>query len=269
MLEIIGYILIFIMGIMLGVLGVGGAILTTPILIYFFGFTPSNATHYSLLIIGLCCIIGTYRYHSLYTLKTKTLFLFAPLSTITAYFTRHWLIPNLPNKIITINQYSLTNENFILLTFTLTLCLSSFLLLRPPHPDHSSNISEHPLIPLIPISLFTGFLCGLIGVGGGFIMIPVFTSLLKIPIKQAIGTSMAISCVQVLAAFMGGIQGGQTPHPELITSFALLAIGGLYLGTHLSFRVNHQKLKQAFSLFTLLLALTILFEKFIIHLWVE
>ena len=250
------------MGIVLGILGIGGAILTTPILIYFFGFNPVDATHYSLLIIGICCVIGAWRYHLLYTLDVRTILIFTPFSTLSAYLTRHFLIPNLPQKIITIQNYTLSSHQLILLTFALTLFLSSFLLLKPFSKPESFKSKHHNPLQLIPISLFTGFLCGFIGVGGGFIMIPVFTSLLQLPMQLAIGTSMAISTIQVSAAFIGGIQAGQTPHPELIITFSLLAISGLFLGITISPKTHSRKLKQLFSVFTLALAIFILFKEF-------
>jgi uncharacterized protein len=269
MIEALGFFLIFIMGIVLGMLGIGGAILTTPILIYCFDFTPSIATHYSLLIIGICCSMGARRYHSLYSIKTKIIILFAPTATITAYLTRHWVIPNLPKQILTIGTYTLTNESFILLIFSLTLCTTSLLLLLNNTPKETSETTEHPLFQLIPISILTGFLCGFIGIGGGFIMIPVFTSILNTPIKQAIGTSMAISAIQAFAAFIGGVHAGQTPNLALITTFVILAIGGLLLGAHLSPKLKHHHLKKCFSLFTVTLGLAIFLEEFIITVFVH
>ena len=60
--EIVGYVLAILIGVTLGLIGGGGSILTVPILVYLFGMKPEMATSYSLFIVGITALFGTYRH---------------------------------------------------------------------------------------------------------------------------------------------------------------------------------------------------------------
>ena len=95
-LEIIGYIGALLVGIVLGLIGGGGSILTVPILVYFLGLNPIIATAYSLFIVGCSATVGTIKNLNKKLIDFKTAFVFAIPSIITVYIVRSFVIPNLP-----------------------------------------------------------------------------------------------------------------------------------------------------------------------------
>jgi uncharacterized membrane protein YfcA len=74
--EIIGYILASLIGISLGLIGGGGSILTVPVLVYVMGVNPTLSTAYSLFIVGITALVGSFTYFQkkLISLKTAVVF---------------------------------------------------------------------------------------------------------------------------------------------------------------------------------------------------
>ncbi len=119
--EILGYIGALIVGLVLGLIGGGGSILTVPILVYFLGFSPIIATGYSLFVVGSTALVGTLEILKKRLVDFKTAIIFAIPSIITVFMVRSLVIPNLPEVIFSIGNFQLTNSLFIMLLFAL-LC---------------------------------------------------------------------------------------------------------------------------------------------------
>ncbi|WP_435641768.1 TSUP family transporter [Micavibrio aeruginosavorus] len=104
MMEILGYIAAFIMGVTLGSIGGGGSILTVPILVYLMGVTPVTATGYSLLIVGSAAAFGAFRYYRQGLIDMKAAITFAIPSIVAVYLTRAFLMPAIPDEPPPINE---------------------------------------------------------------------------------------------------------------------------------------------------------------------
>jgi len=102
MMEILGYIAAFIMGVTLGSIGGGGSILTVPILVYLMGVTPVTATGYSLLIVGSAAAFGAFRYYRQGLIDMKAAITFAIPSIVAVYLTRAFLMPAIPDQITSV-----------------------------------------------------------------------------------------------------------------------------------------------------------------------
>lgn len=110
------------------------------------------------------------------------------------------------------------------------------------------------------IGLLSGLTSGLFGVGGGIIMVPAMMFLLKLDIKLAIGTSLA---VMVPSACMGAIKHYQLEHVNLKLAACIVpvAIAGSYFGTVLTKHLASADLRRMFGGLLLLVALRLLFQK--------
>jgi uncharacterized membrane protein YfcA len=111
--------------------------------------------------------------------------------------------------------------------------------------------------------LVVGTLTGFVGVGGGFLIIPVLTNFVKLPMKLAVGTSLMIIAINSLIGFTGDL-GKHEMNWTFLGTFISLALVGVLFGISLSKRLDNQQLKPAFGWFTLLMGSWILIKELIL-----
>jgi uncharacterized membrane protein YfcA len=107
-----------------------------------------------------------------------------------------------------------------------------------------------------------GVLTGLVGVGGGFLIVPALVLLSGIPMKQAVGTSLAIVAATAYAGFLG-YMGGVPIDYALMGAFTVVTVIGSFVGTRLAGRISQAGLKQAFAWFLVAVATYILIKSVI------
>jgi uncharacterized membrane protein YfcA len=107
-------------------------------------------------------------------------------------------------------------------------------------------------------------LTGLVGAGGGFLIIPALVLLSKLPMKQAVGTSLLIIAAKSLIGFLGDI-GHQLIDWKLLLIVTVLAIGGIFIGNALSKKVSGDKLKKWFGWFVLVMGIYIIVKEVFIQ----
>ena len=95
--ELLGFLTAIIIGIILGILGGGGSILSVPILVYLFNIEPTKATAYSLFIVGVSSLIGVIPKYKRGLVHIKTALVFGTPALISVFITRSFLIPSIPN----------------------------------------------------------------------------------------------------------------------------------------------------------------------------
>lgn len=253
MMIILGYILAVLMGLTLGLIGAGGSILTVPILVYFFKIPPLTATAYSLLIVGLTALVGASFYHKKNLVDIKSAITFAIPATISVFCTRIFVVANLPEEI-----FYIPKEIFVMLLFSLLMLAAAFLMLRPLKVKNISNKSKTCRICFLIIgSAVIGFLTAMVGAGGGFLIIPALVILFNLPMKTAIGTSLAIIATNSLIGFNGDLASGLKINWTILGTFIFLTICGMALGLILSKKLEAEKLKKIFAIFVLIVAISI------------
>jgi uncharacterized membrane protein YfcA len=103
------------------------------------------------------------------------------------------------------------------------------------------------------IGIFAGTMGGLLGVGGGVVMVPAFTRVLGLSVKQAIGTSMGVICFTAISASWRHWQLGNL-RPEIVAVVALVSMVGAYVGASLTAHVPERTLRVVFAIFLILTA---------------
>lgn len=107
-----------------------------------------------------------------------------------------------------------------------------------------------------------GILTGLVGVGGGFLIVPALVLLSGIPMRTAVGTSLAIVAAKSFAGF-AGYMGGVPINYALMGSFTVVTVIGSFAGAHFATRISQNTLKKAFAWFLVVVATYILFKSVI------
>lgn len=128
--EFLGYFVSILIGVSLGLIGSGGSILTVPMLVYIFGTDAVSATAYSLFIVGLTALVGSFDYFRKNLVNVKTAIVFGIPSIIAVFLTRAYVVPAIPHTIMTIGDFVLTKHVLLLLLFAVLMLLSSYSMIK-------------------------------------------------------------------------------------------------------------------------------------------
>lgn len=258
--EFIGYFASILIGVALGLIGGGGSILTVPVLVYLFAIEPVVATSYSLFIVGLTSGVGSVGYFKKGLVNIKTAIVFGIPSIIAVFTTRALIVPAIPKEVFTIGDFVVTKSILMMLLFAILMIAASYSMIKKDKKTSLDDKKEEQKFnyPLILIEgAVVGILTGLVGAGGGFLIIPALVILSKLPMKEAVGTSLVIIAAKSLIGFFG--EGGETAtNWQFLFTISAFAIIGIFIGTALSKKVDGAKLKPAFGWFVLVMGVYII-----------
>ncbi|KFC18619.1 sulfite exporter TauE/SafE family protein [Epilithonimonas lactis] len=263
--EIFGYIASVLIGISLGLIGGGGSILTVPVLVYLFGLDAFLATEYSLFIVGISSIVGSFAYFKKGLVNLKRAFIFGIPSIISIFLTRNYLVPLIPDEVFSISNFVVTKNIFLLLIFAGLMILASYKMIKksPKLELQAVEIDKNKTILAAGEGFVVGILTGLVGAGGGFMIIPALVNLLKTPMKVAIGTSLVIISLNSLIGFFLSIKNIEIDW-KLLATISSIAIIGIIIGAQLSKKIDGEKLKPAFGWFILIMGIYIIVKELFI-----
>ena len=128
--EILGYVGALMVGLVLGLIGGGGSILTVPIMVYLIGLNPIVATAYSLFVVGVTSVFGAFQNYKKGLVDVKTAIVFAVPAFIVVYLTRRYFVPIIPEVIFTVNDFEVTNDIFIMIFFSIVMLLASYSMIK-------------------------------------------------------------------------------------------------------------------------------------------
>lgn len=256
--EILGYIGALFIGLVLGLTGGGGSILTVPILVYLMSINPVTATAYSLFIVGTTSTFGAIQNYRKNLVDIKNGFIFAIPSFIAVYLTRKFIVPRIPEIIIE-SPILITKETFLMLFFAVIMVFGALSVLKKK--SQNTNSEEKRNLILIGIQTFTiGIIIGLVGAGGGFLIIPSLILFAKLPMRKAVGTSLFIIAMNSLVGFIGDVQNLEIDWLFLLT-FSAISVAGIFLGMYLTKYTNESQLRKIFAYFVLVMAAIILLKE--------
>lgn len=261
--EILGYIAAAAIGISLGLIGGGGSILTVPVLVYLFHVETVLATGYSLFIVGATSAVGAIGRYRQGTVDLRTALIFGAPSIVAVYLTRRFLVPAIPDTILSLGSFTLTKPILLMALFALLMIAASISMIRAGKEEESAARNgghRYNYLMILLEGAVVGVLTGLVGAGGGFLIIPALVLLARLPMKLAVGTSLAIIAAKSLIGFLGDLSQGGVGW-TLLLSVTGLAIGGIFLGNILSSRISAKALKQGFGWFVLVMGIYILLRE--------
>jgi uncharacterized membrane protein YfcA len=260
--EILGYIASVLIGISLGLIGGGGSILTVPVLVYLFGVEPVLATAYSLFIVGSTSLVGAIPKYQHGLVNVKRAILFGIPSIVAVFITRAFIVPLIPVHIFRIGNFHFTKSVLLMLLFASLMLFVSVSMIKERKNDTIERPGEEKYnYPMILLEgTVVGILTGLVGAGGGFLIIPALVIFSKLPMKQAVGTSLVIIAAKSLIGFTGDLKHTSMDWQLLITVTAL-AIGGIFFGSWLSHKIHNDHLKKWFGWFILVMGIYIIVKE--------
>jgi uncharacterized membrane protein YfcA len=266
MLHSSGYFAAIFIGLSLGIMGGGGSILTVPVLVYLLGVSPVLSTAYSLFVVGSTAVVGAagYARKGLVSLHTAVVFLLPSLLAVFAV--RKVLMPAIPHELFMVGGLMFTKDLLVLVAFAVLMVGAATSMIRSQPAEEglanelwATQKLNYPLI--LSIGLVVGTLTGFVGAGGGFLIIPALVLGARLPMKLAVGTSLAIIALNSLIGFAGDLSAGTSIVWPFLLGFLAFALGGIVLGTYLARFIPGARLKPAFGWFTLAMGSFILIKE--------
>jgi len=247
-----GYALAALVGLSLGMLGGGGSILTVPIFVYVLGFDPKVAIAMSLPVVGGASLVGAISHWRSGNVKLGTAALFGVIAMVGAYAGARLAV-----------FLTGTVQLAILAVVMVAAAISMFRSARRDSREGPntpvSEVRPMALGLLFPVAIGVGLLTGIVGIGGGFLIVPALVVLARVPMKQAVGTSLLVIAMNSASGFAGYAGHVSLPWTFMLT-FMAIAAAGILVGTRLIRHVSQAALKQGFSIFLLFIGALILFK---------
>jgi uncharacterized protein len=261
LIDIAGYFGALLIGVVLGLIGGGGSILTVPIFVYILSIDPIKATAYSLFVVGSAALVGAIVNAKKGMVDFKTGIIFAIPAFIAVYLTRKFIVPAIPDELFSVGDFMVTKNIGIMIFFGLIMLLASYSMIKGRKETEESGEKVTYNYPLILVEgTVVGFITGLVGAGGGFLIIPALVLLAKLPMKKAVATSLMIIAVKSLIGFIGDVQNIEIEWVFLI-SFTLISVAGIFLGMYINKFIDGKQLKKGFGWFVLVMGIYIVLSE--------
>ncbi|TDN87920.1 hypothetical protein DET49_11050 [Salegentibacter sp. 24] len=260
-LDLLGYFGALIIGVVLGLIGGGGSILTVPVLVYLLAINPVTATAYSLFVVGASALVGAAKNMQKKLVDFRTAIVFSIPAFIAVYATRKWMVPAIPESLFNIGNFEITKNIGIMLFFAIIMILASISMIKENGKKNTETLEIRYNYPLIIVEgIVVGILTGIVGAGGGFLIIPALVLLAKLPMKKAVATSLLIIALKSLIGFIGDIQ-NMDINWVFLCIFTGLSIIGMFIGIYLNKFIDGKKLKKGFGWFVLLMGIYIVYAE--------
>lgn len=249
--TILALALAALIGLSLGLLGGGGSILTVPIFVYVLGFGAKEAIAMSLAVVGATSLFGAMGHWRAGNVNLRVAAVFGVVAMAGTYLGARLAV-----------FFSGAAQ---LTLFAAVMLLAAFFMFRDRKPHAgggapaAGRTGDMPLGLIVLEGIAVGVLTGLVGVGGGFLIVPALVLLGRVPMKQAVGTSLLVIAMKSAAGFAGYL-GQVEVQWGFMALFTAIAIGGILLGTWLVQFVPQAALKRSFAVFLLVMGAFILYQ---------
>ena len=257
MIGLAAFLAIFI-GMAVGMLGGGGSILTTPLLIYVLGFDAKQAIAASLFVVGVTSIFGLISHARAGRVVWRIGLIFGAAGMVGAFIGGQ-IGAHLPSTLL-------------LAAFAVMMGVTAVAMIRGRKQVTGKAHKTLPLFHIILDGLIVGLVTGLVGAGGGFLVVPALALLAGLPMPRAVATSLLVVAMKSFAGlagyiftFGGGSVVSLNPETKINWGVTLIVTGaaivGALIGSRLVGRVHPDKLRMAFGYFVLVMAVFILSQQ--------
>ena len=253
----LGLALATLIGLSLGLLGGGGSILTVPILVYAVGLDPKAAVAASLAVVGVTSLVGALGHWRAGNVRLRTAAVFGGVAMIGAFVGARLSV--------------FLSGQVQLVIFAIVMLVAAAFMLRGREPATATSEGdaavEPRILPMVLQGFAVGVMTGVVGVGGGFLIVPALVLLGRVPMKAAVGTSLLIIAMNSASGFLG--YAGQVTLPwGFLAQFTALAILGVVIGTVLARAAPREALRRGFAALLVVVGMFVLYQNRGLVLWI-
>jgi len=237
-------VLSLLVGVVVGLLGGGGAVLLVPLLVYGLHVPPKDAMATSLLVAGVAAGVGALAHARQGRVRLRTGLIFGLAGAAGAFGGgRVASLPGVPARLL-------------LVLFALFTASAGVAMLRGPRADlpPARDVSA---LRCIALGATVGFVAGLVGASGGFLTVPALLLVGGLEMEQAVGTSLLVLTMQGLAGFAGHLEGA-TVDAKVTTVVLAGTVAGTLAGSRLAPRVPARTLRKGFGVLVLAIAVFVM-----------
>lgn len=242
-----------VIGTVLGMLGGGGAILTVPAFVYIIGFAAKPAIAMTLPIIGITSFVSAMIHLRRGNLLLRVAGLFGIVTMIGAF-------AGAKLSIFVPGRMQLIILSCVMIASSLSMFRSA---MRPKTASPEGTPAVIKPGRLAMVGLGVGLLTGLVGIGGGFLIVPALVVLAGIPMRQAVGTSLFVISLTTAAGYAGYAQSAPIPW-MFVLFFAGVAVAGSVFGAWLSSRLSTGALKIGFAALIIVIGISMLLQNLLV-----
>lgn len=248
-------------GLSLGLIGAGGSILTIPVFVYILKKDPVSSSVYSMFVVGISSMAGSIQSILNKLVDFRAVLTFGIPSVVGVFIARKTIFPVIPDE-FSIGSFLLSKNMLLMLCLSLLMLLAARRMLKPAiRNDHVQHEDKQVTTSLLLRGLMVGIVTGLLGIGGGFLIVPALYLLVNLPVKKAIGTALLIITINSLFSFLNSYASIDIDW-LLLLKFSIGAIVGIIIGTKLSQRIPGAYLKKTFGLVILGMSFYIVYKQF-------
>lgn len=231
-------------------------------MVYLFNVQPLLATSYSLFVVGSTSLFGAANNYKRGLVNINTALLFGLTSIVTVFLTRKFLIASITGFTVTIAEITVTESMFTMVMFALLMMMAAVSMIKTKKPGFVKIPAQKNInvTRLLLYGIGIGFITGLLGAGGGFLLIPTLVIVVGLPMKEAVGTSLLIIALNSLIGFTGDL-GHFKIDWKLLTGVTAIAIAGIFIGGAMAKQIPAENLKKGFGWFVLVMGIYIIIKE--------
>ncbi|HEV8505322.1 MAG TPA: sulfite exporter TauE/SafE family protein [Chitinophagaceae bacterium] len=248
-------------GLSLGLIGAGGSILTIPVFVYILKKDPVSSSVYSMFVVGVSSMAGSIQSIFNKLVDFRAVLTFGIPSVIGVFIARKTIFPFIPDEFF-IGSFILSKNMLLMLCLSSLMFLAARRMLKPATwKDNVQQEDKLVTASLLFRGLLVGMLTGLLGIGGGFLIVPALYLLVNLPVKKAIGTALLIITINSLFSFLNSYASMDIDW-FLLLKFSTGAVVGIIIGTKLSRKIPGDYLKKTFGWVILGMSFYIAYKEF-------
>jgi len=233
-------------GLSLGLIGAGGSILTIPVFVYILKKDPISSSVYSMFVVGISSMAGSIQSIFNKLVDFRAVVTFGIPSVIGVFIARKTIFPVIPDEFL-LGSFILSKNMLLMLCLSSLMFLAAKRMLKPAIRNDSAHQGDKQVtVSLLLRGLLVGMVTGLLGIGGGFLIVPALYLLVNLPVKKAIGTALLIIAINSLFGFLNSYASMEMDW-LLLLKFSMGAIVGIIIGTKLSQKIPGDYLKKTFG----------------------
>lgn len=238
-------VLAALIGITLGMLGGGGSILTVPVLVYVLGFEAKPAIAMSLPIVGFTSLVGAALHWRMGNVNVRAAVTFGLMAMVGAFAGAKLAV--------------FVSGAAQLILLAVAMLAAAISMLRGGTESQATAEASRRTVLLGAVAFGVGVLTGLVGIGGGFLVVPALVLFARVSMREAVGTSLLVIAMNATAGFAGYV-GTVSFDWKFLAWFTAIAVAGALAGAAVAARVPQAALKRAFAVLLLFISAFVLYN---------